>query len=104
MWIPLIENAIRHAGGTEGDRRPIVITGIVRGARLTLTVRNRGTLGEIDAGTSPDRPQSGFGLSYVRERLVHFYGNDASLALKADGGDVVAVLDVPLRTVAGIAA
>ena len=38
----------------------------------------------------------GFGLRYVRERLAHFYGADASVHLETTGAGTVVTLDMPL--------
>jgi len=111
---PLVENAIRHGVAVTDEQAPITISTRLRDGRLRIAVRNRDAnrddvqrarLSEVTPVMSLE--SSGFGLRYVRERLMHFYGGDARLELITDGLDVVATLDVPtdrVRTSAGAAA
>ncbi|HEY4304938.1 MAG TPA: histidine kinase [Gemmatimonadaceae bacterium] len=94
---PLVENAVRHGFAASDDRAPITISARARDGRLRISVRNRdATRGAIfaDAPTSTHSESAGFGLRYVRERLAHFYGDDAHLELITDGLDVIATLDI----------
>lgn len=90
MLISLVENAIKH--GLESATRPgdLLISAVVYGGALRLTVRDNG------AGLS-DQPGQGVGLANIHERLQLLYGERASLtvAAPADGG-VEATLSVPL--------
>jgi signal transduction histidine kinase len=90
MLISLVENAIKH--GLESATRPgdLLISAVIDGAALRLTVRDNG------AGLS-DQPGQGLGLANIHERLQLLYGERASLAVAApaDGG-VEATLSVPL--------
>lgn len=98
---PLVENAIRH-GFLADDDAPITISARARNGRLRIAVRNRDLRrddsphnGRGDEPTTIALDSGGFGLRYVRERLAHFYGDDARLELITDGLDVIATLDVP---------
>jgi LytS/YehU family sensor histidine kinase len=84
---PLLENAFRH--GVERSTTPVAIHIVARldAGRLTVTVRNRGTLA-ADA-----RP--GIGLTNCRERLALLYRADAALTIAQDGGDVVSTIVLP---------
>ena len=111
---PLVENAIRHGVAGTDDQAPISISARLRDGRLRVAVRNRDVnrddIRRAKVGDTPSTlslESGGFGLRYVRERLVHFYGGDARLELITDGLDVIATLDVPtgrVRATAGVAA
>ena len=90
MLISLVENAIKH--GLESATRPgdLLISAVVDGAALRLTVRDNG------AGLS-DQPGQGLGLANIHERLQLLYGERASLTVAArDDGGVEATLSVPM--------
>lgn len=96
---PLVENAIRHGFTSTDHTTPVTISARVRDRRVRVSVRNRDvtTRGAfINTPATVRSDADGFGLRYVRERLAHFYGEDAHLELIADGLDVVASLDLPL--------
>jgi hypothetical protein len=84
---PLLENAFRH--GVERSTTPVAIRIVIRrdGQRLSVVVRNSGTL----AATAG----AGIGLTNCRERLALLYGADATLDLSQEGGDVVARILLP---------
>ena len=86
MVLNLVENAVKH--GEIGQRHPLVAAARLDGSRLEVTVRNRGQLGTRPAG----RP-GGLGISLARLQAI--YGSQASLDIRADGGNVVATLRVP---------
>ena len=78
---PLVENAIRHGFAAAGDTR-IAISATVREGRLRMRGAEPG--GAAARMANGERGE-GFGLRYVRERLAHFYGGDASLRLATTG-------------------
>lgn len=88
---PLIENSIRH--GVEPERGAIDI-------RIAVARENGSTVIFVDddgAGFSP-RPhaEGGRGLSLVRSRLAHMYGDGATFAIGArESGGTRAVLTLP---------
>ncbi|MEP7002268.1 MAG: histidine kinase, partial [bacterium] len=82
---PLVENAIHHGSA----RGLIFVNGSTAGGRLHLRVAN--------PGDAPVIGNEGFGLGYVRQRLRHFYGDDASLSLASVSGETVVTLDIPCR-------
>ena len=86
---PLVENAIRH-GGRE-RRAPIVIEGGLREGRLRLSV--------VNSGSSNPTPTSsdGFGLKYVRERLLSFHGDDAAFQLSIGVDETRATIELPVK-------
>jgi signal transduction histidine kinase len=73
---PLVENAVRHGVARRADASIVAIEAAVRGGRLELTVRDDG------AGVD-DRTAEGVGLTNTRARLRTFYGEDATLELRA---------------------
>ena len=86
MVLNLVENAVKH--GEIGQRHPLVASARLDGARLEVTVRNRGHLGARPA----DRP-GGLGISVARLQAI--YGSQAALDLRAEGDKVVATLSLP---------
>ncbi len=91
---PLVENAIRHGLAPASDGARIELTAIVEGARLRLRVVDPGS-GSAGKMCEADGAR-GFGLRYVRERLVHFYGDDATLDLATTPAGTVVTVDMPL--------
>jgi sensor histidine kinase YesM len=90
---PIVENAIVHGGSRNGDSRPITIRAEVKGARLAVTVSNPDNVNGAKSVAADEH--DGFGMRYVRERLRHFYGDDASCDLISRDGITSAVLDIP---------
>lgn len=88
---PLIENAMLHGDTSPNASEPIRLVGSLESERLRLTISNR----ERSGAAASVRESNGFGLRYVRERLAHFYGENASLSFTTDGGVATATLDVP---------
>jgi two-component sensor histidine kinase len=96
MLISLLENAVKH--GIEPKLGEAHISVIAQrgerdnAAELIITVSDNGVgFGDATAG-------SGIGLANIQERLASYYGERASLSLKAlpDGG-VAATLHLPLE-------
>lgn len=99
MLISLVENAVKHGIELKQGPAHIIVTATRSegdgdgGARLQLSVSDDG-LGFGDASSG-----SGIGLSNIRARLLHLYGAQASLSLRAgDHGGVVASIVLPLRS------
>lgn len=95
MLISLVENAVKH--GVEPKQGPasVRVSACCReagGARmLELSVADDGVGFSASSG-------SGIGLSNIRERLKHLYGDAAALALRTgEHGGVVASIVLPLR-------
>jgi two-component system, LytTR family, sensor kinase len=82
---PIVENSIQHGGGS------ITVDVSTAASRLRIAVTDLG------AGAHASAPGgTGFGISYVTERLKQFYGTDASFTLSTGAGPSVATIDVPL--------
>ena len=84
---PLAENAVRHGIARTAAAGTIDVDASRSGDRLRIRMRNTGSL---DAA-----PVEGIGLKNTRERLATLYGDAARFSLVAEGGGVVAVLDLP---------
>ena len=91
---PLVENAIRHGSSAATGEARVRIGASVSGGRMQLEVSDAGAGSTTSNGTG--EPGEGFGLRYVRERLAHFYGEDASVRLETNGKGTVVTLDMPL--------
>ncbi|HEV7705443.1 MAG TPA: histidine kinase [Gemmatimonadaceae bacterium] len=91
---PLVENAIRHGSSPAAGRARVGIRASVSDGRVRLEVSDPAA-GDIRANGNGDRAE-GFGLRYVRERLAHFYGADASVTLEKSSAGTVVTLDMPL--------
>jgi len=75
---PLVENAIRHGIAPKVEGGEVRITGHFGADGLLLVVEDTGV-----GHDGRSRPQgNGIGLSNVRERLKHVYGESASLSLE----------------------
>lgn len=93
---PLVENAIRHGLSGEARTTRIGIDASVRDGRLRIAVSDPGA-----AVAAPDRDceeGQGFGLRYVRERLVHFYGTSASVSMTRGDTGTVVTLEMPVAS------
>jgi hypothetical protein len=86
MLLNLVENAVKH--GEIGQQSPLRVRVALHDGRLVAEVRNRGTLGPAPSGRTG-------GVGTANARLQAVYGPDASLAIRQDGDDVVANLDLP---------
>lgn len=89
MLLNLVENAVKHGQVTQ--KHPLVVRAVQRDGRLCVEVRNHGKL-----GPSPDGRPGGMGTAAARLKAI--YGADASLAIRQDGDDVSAVLEMPAAT------
>jgi two-component system LytT family sensor kinase len=108
---PLVENAVRHGVGRTAGEGAIRIAAVVDNGRLRIVVTNQVVNGtppdtRFDEGhrdsvarDDDDRSDSApFGLRYVRERLVQFYGAAASFDLVLGESESAATLDLPYST------
>ena len=89
MLLNLVENAVKHGEITQAH--PLVVRAVQRDGRLSIEVRNRGNL-----GPSPEGRAGGTGTAAARLKAI--YGPAASLAIRQDGEDVSAVLEMPAAT------
>ena len=91
---PLVENAIRHGMSPSARDTRIGISAVVGEGRLRVRVADPGAQnGAVASGADG---AEGFGLRYVRERLHHYYRDDASLALATTAAGTVVTVDMPL--------
>jgi two-component system LytT family sensor kinase len=91
---PLVENAIRHGLSPALGATRIGIAVTVHDRRLQLRVADPAAGGCAEKGDT--ECGEGFGLRYVRERLRHFYGDDASLTLNGSNAGTVVTVDMPI--------
>jgi len=91
---PLVENAIRHGPARTNGGVRIGIAATALDGRLRVRVCDSGSASAAER--SGDPCDEGFGLRYVRGRVRHFYGNDASVTLERSPAGTVATIDVPL--------
>lgn len=90
---PLVENAFRHGISRRGGRAILELGAERDGRGLRLWVSDTGV--GLPAGFSLDR-DAGTGLSNIRVRLTHLYGDAARLELAAlEGGGTVATVRLP---------
>lgn len=89
---PLLENSIQH--GMSGEREAIDLAIDVRRVNGSTEIR----LTDDGIGYTPSS-SPGIGLSNVRSRLEHMYGNDASfdITVRKEGG-TLAVIRLPFAT------
>jgi two-component system LytT family sensor kinase len=92
---PLVENAIKHGIATARDGGILVVSAALNGSgpacELRVTVRNTGA--PFLGSRAHDR---GVGLHSVERRLQCYYGDSASLTLRADhDGSTLAELRLP---------
>lgn len=86
MLLNLVENAVKHGEITQ--QHPLVVHASLHDGRLVAEVRNHGTLGPAPEGRNG-------GVAVANARLQAIYGRSASLAIRQDGEDVAARLDLP---------
>jgi len=91
MILNLVENAVKH--GDISQNHPLVVRARMRGSELEIVVRNHGQF----AKATPQRPS---GLTVARARLQVVYGNTASLLIRQEGTEVVAVMKIPWESAA----
>ena len=93
---PLIENAVRHGIARCEGAGIVEVSASCREDKLDLQIRDSGSgVAEQDSGSGT----LGVGLSNVRARLAHHYGEDFRLELgtSAAGGYLARIL-IPVRT------
>lgn len=90
---PLVENAIKHGLEVRSDAGRITVTARRDGDMLCLNIRDDGPgLGHV----SPRRG-AGVGLTNVRTRLAHLYGDRYAFRISdAPGGGAEVVIQLPL--------
>ena len=86
MLLNLVENAVKHGEITQ--QHPLAVNVRLENGRLVAEVRNHGNL-----GPEPQGRTGGFGMACAR--LHAAYGPNASLAIRQDGEDVAARLELP---------
>jgi integral membrane sensor domain MASE1 len=86
MLLNLVENAVKH--GEVSQKHPLVVRAKLQDGKLIAEVRNRGQLGPVPQGRSG-------GIGTANARLQAIYGSDASLAIRQDGEEVSATLELP---------
>ncbi|MEY3481462.1 MAG: hypothetical protein RIQ71_2237 [Verrucomicrobiota bacterium] len=86
MLLNLVENAVKHGEITQ--QHPLVVRAELRDGRLCVEVRNHGTIGPTPKGRT-----GGVGVANALLRTI--YGSAASLAIRQEGGDVEAKLELP---------
>jgi two-component system LytT family sensor kinase len=91
---PLVENAIRHGSSSNGTATRIGIAASLEGERLRLRISDSGRASSAEQCSNV--ADAGFGLRYVRGRVRHFYGTDASVTLEKSPMGTLATIDVPL--------
>ena len=92
---PLVENALGHGIGSRALGGNISVRAQRDENRLRLEVEDDGT------GMANAAAKEGIGLSNTRERLRASFDSDQSLTLSpANGGGVVARIDIPYRPIA----
>jgi LytS/YehU family sensor histidine kinase len=98
---PLVENAVKH--GVGGSSTPVEIGIRARrdGETLEITVRDRRQGPRED---SQPAPGTGTGLHNLRERLRLLYGDAAALRTRVHDDGFEAVVTLPARTHAEVAA
>ena len=102
MLISLVENAVKH--GIEPKKGPVeIVVSVSRcqaegGEQLVLSVADDG----VGFGFGGNSSGSGIGLSNIRERLQHLYGDRAALRLTArEPVGLEACIVLPLQTLPG---
>ena len=86
MLLNLVENAVKH--GEVSQKHPLVVRAKLQDGKLIAEVRNRGQLGPVPQGRSG-------GIGTANARLQAIYGSGGSLAIRQDGEDVSATLELP---------
>ena len=86
MLLNLVENAVKHGEITQ--QHPLAVNVKLHDGRLIAEVRNHGKL-----GPEPQGRKGGFAMACARLHAV--YGPNASLAIRQDGEDVSARLELP---------
>ena len=88
MLLNLVENAVKH--GEVSQKHPLVVRAALHDGKLVAEVRNHGKL-----GPAPQSRSGGIGTANARLQAI--YGRDASLAIRQDGEDVSAKLEMPVN-------
>ena len=89
---PLVENAVRHGALQTLGRCRITVRAQCEADRLQIAIENDGCL------VSPESWREGIGLSSVRLRLRHLYGDDQDVSAQIVEHGVRVNLRLPLRT------
>jgi len=93
---PLAENAVRHGIGPRESGGSLLVTAAVEREQLIMTVEDDG----VGIGNAPAaQAGSGLGLSSVRSRLEHLYGDQQRLEVRprTPNGTTV-VITMPYRS------
>lgn len=93
LFIPFVENAVKHSVDIGGCRR-IVISVSVVGDEIRFCCRN-----SFDPLARLAGKRGGIGLENTRRRLNLLYGENFRLAQYIDGTEFVTILEIPLNHV-----
>lgn len=98
----LAENAVKYGISPRPEGGEIAIIARRNGAQLQLRVINPGELtGAGMNGRTAAPASTGLGLKNATERLRHFFGEQASLQVRADGAErIVAEVSMPAKRAA----
>lgn len=90
---PLVENAVKHGSDDRHRKNIIVVRAERRNGQLHMAVSNPGSEAMV-----PDLSESGTGLRNTRDRLLHLYGDRASLTFdEGEPGSFTVVVTIPFR-------
>ena len=87
---PLLENAIRHGVEPSPQGADILVRTMLRGNVVRIIVSN-----SVPAG--PGKPGNGLALENVRRRLQLVHDVELRFSAKADNGNFVVRIEVPMR-------
>ncbi|HSS75280.1 MAG TPA: histidine kinase [Thermoanaerobaculia bacterium] len=102
---PLVENAIRHGNAERAGRGVIAVRARRDGEKLILEVEDDGPGDQGSLDRSPERQESGLGLSATAERLRLLYGEAQTFSAgNGERGGFVVRACLPFRTAEGATA
>ena len=98
---PIVENSIKHAVSHRRNGGRLAVRAEKVGGRLRMRVEDNGGDMEVcstdSAGATGDDGRLGTGLANVRDRLEHFYGDEAGFDMTGnEDGGITVTLTIPL--------